>query len=82
MIAADVTRLVERIRPLLAGQPPEIVGAALADLLAIWLASHVYRDLPETTAAMRDALLVAHVEKVRALVPVNAAMLGTDGRRR
>lgn len=75
--AHAVDRLVGRIKPLLAGQPPELVGAALADLLAIWLASHVFIDMPDTTDAMREALLVAHIDKVRELIPVNAAMLGT-----
>lgn len=73
-----VARLVERIKPILAGQPPEVQGAALADLLAIWLAGHVYENLPGATDAMREALLLAHIEQVRALVPINAKVLGTD----
>ena len=74
----DVERLVNRIKPLLAGQPPEIVGAALADLLPIWIASHVYKNMPGTTDTMREALLVAHIDRVRELIPVNAAIIGTQ----
>jgi hypothetical protein len=79
-VTEDVVRLVERINPILAGQPSVIQGAALADLLAIWLAGHVYEGLPSTTATMREALLLAHVEHVRALVSVNARMMGTSGK--
>lgn len=76
--AHRVQRLVEQIKPILAHQPPEIQGAALADLLAIWLAGHVYSGLPSTTATMREAFLLAHIERVRELVPINAKILGTD----
>ena len=79
--AVHAQQLVERAKPLFAGQPPEIIGAALADLVAIWLASHVYRDMPgstDATDAMREGLLEDLVDTVRKLVPVNAAILGTD----
>lgn len=76
--AVHAEQLVERAKPIFAGQPFEIIGAALADLVAIWLASHVYRDMPGTTDAMREGLLADLVDTVRKLVPVNAAILGTD----
>ena len=55
--------LMELIRPLLAGHPPEVQGSVLADLLAYWLASH-----PE---AMRPGLLRIHVDGVLALLEAN-----------
>ena len=32
--------LVEEIRPLLAGQKPEVIGAVLGELVALYIASH------------------------------------------
>lgn len=58
--------VVEQIKSHLAGQGPAVQGAALADLLAIWLAGHP----PE----MRDRLLDMHIAKVRELIPVNAVI--------
>lgn len=36
--------LVDRIRPILAGHMPDIQGAVIADLLAIFLAGHTTED--------------------------------------
>lgn len=81
--ATEVQRLVEKIRPLLfpllAGHPPEIQGAALADLTAIWLAGHIYDGDAEATAGLRESLLEYHMAAVRALIPIYAKELGTDG---
>ena len=74
-----VASLVEEVRPFFAGKPPEMVGGALADLLAIWLASYVVRDNPSETAVLRDSLLAAHIEAVRELVPENEAILREQG---
>lgn len=38
--ALTVAPLVEEIKPILAGQPAEIQGAVIADLLSIYLAGH------------------------------------------
>lgn len=57
LVAAD---LVEKIRPLLAGNEPEVIGCALAELLAILLAGH-HPDL-------RKKLLKLHMQAVRDLV--------------
>ena len=67
-------RLVMQIRPLLAGLDPGVQSAALADLLAMWLAGHI-TDSPQSTEAFREALLADHIELVRRLVPVNEQML-------
>jgi hypothetical protein len=73
--ADKIEWLVQAIRPILAGNPPQIVGAALADLLAIWLASHVYPGDDVATTCARERLLDAHIELVRKLIPVNEAHL-------
>jgi hypothetical protein len=80
---SQVSKIVDKIRPFLAGMDPEIVGAVLADLLAILLAGHAYLDdsgaiVRTETDQMREDLLTAHIESVRALIPVNEAMLA-DG---
>jgi hypothetical protein len=72
MDSDQVMRLVNVIRPLLAGEPPSIQGAAIADLLAIWLAGHFAGGAAEN-AALRDELLTAHIAVVRALIPENEA---------
>jgi hypothetical protein len=67
---AQVDELVQRIRPLMAGKGPGVQGAVCADLTAIWLAGH--------NKAMREALLIMHVEMIRELVTVNARIIGTE----
>ena len=63
----EVLALVDRIKPLLAGQERAYQGAALAELLSLWLAGHP----PE----VRESVLVAHIEAVRGLTRVNARAL-------
>lgn len=64
-------RQVEDLRKamarLLAGKPAMVQGAALADLLATWIAGH-HPDL-------RDEVLALHLEYVNWLVEVNAKHL-------
>jgi hypothetical protein len=62
-----VENIVEQIKPLLAGQEPNVQGAVLADLLAMWLAGHA----PQ----MREELFAFHVEQVRELVGVNEVLI-------
>lgn len=54
---------VSTVKPVFAGLHPAVQGAALADLLAMWIAGHE----PE----VREKLLELHIEGVRALVPHN-----------
>jgi hypothetical protein len=68
--AHESQQLVASIRPLLAGRPPDIIGAALADLLAILLAGH-YQGGDE----LIETMLEMHIAAVRALVPVNIQMI-------
>jgi hypothetical protein len=76
---AAVKALVAAIRPLLAGHPPRVQGAALADLLAIWVAGH-YSDSDDETDRLRETILANHSKMVRRLIPVNDAII--HGRRR
>jgi hypothetical protein len=68
----DVTELYDLIGSLLAGKPSQVQGAALADLLATWLAGHIVKDDKRETDRMRERLLKMHVKTVRQLIPVNA----------
>lgn len=65
----EIQRVTDQIRPLLAGRGPDIQGAVLADLVSMWLAGH------QCSAALREEILALHVETVRALTPVNLALL-------
>jgi hypothetical protein len=67
----QVVELLARISPLLAGKPPEVIGATLADLLATYLAGH----MGDGQDALREALLDAHLIAVRELVPVNEELI-------
>jgi hypothetical protein len=53
------------IQPLLAGHPPEIQGAVLADLLSLWIAGH--------HPALREEALEQHIKAVRELVAPSEA---------
>ena len=63
--AADA--LLDRIKPLLAGEPAELQGAVIADLAAIWLAGHRVAGDRAEGDAMREELLALHTEHVREL---------------
>ena len=64
-------QLVDQIRPILAGEDPAVQGAALADLLAMFLAGHVVVGSPEESESIREAYLAMHIEMVRKLIPLN-----------
>lgn len=68
--AKEADSLARRIMPFFAGRDPAVIGAALADLTAIWLAAHVCPD-QQTTDELRTELLHAHIEKVWELVEPN-----------
>lgn len=63
-------RLAKQIYPLLAGRPPEVQGAVLADLLSMWLAGH-YRG----GEALLERLLEHHVAAVKMILPVQIKIL-------
>ena len=75
---SHIIAVAKRVKPLLAGENPEVQGAALADLLAIWLAGHQVEGDLEATRTLRAELLAEHCRLVRQLVPVNARIIGTE----
>lgn len=62
--AATVVDLVDRMRPILANHHPGEQGAALAELLSLWLCGH--------PRMLRYRLLAMHVELVNRLNEVHA----------
>jgi hypothetical protein len=65
---ADAHTIIEAIRPILAGHSPDVQGAALIELLAMFLAGYA--------PPLRDEILALHVETVRAIVPLVEHELG------
>ncbi len=49
-------KLVDRIKPMLAMEGPRVQGAVVAELFAIWLASHSEDLRDDLTAAMLKAI--------------------------
>jgi hypothetical protein len=74
---SNVAAIIAQIRPLLAGRAPEVNGAVLADLLAIWLAGHHVAGDANATRMMRAKLLAFHCSQVRELTSINAKIMGT-----
>jgi hypothetical protein len=68
--AEDVGVLVERIKPILAGHDPELQGAVLADLLAMWLVGH--------PPIVRESVLRIHIQFARDLVAPNEKLMFGD----
>jgi hypothetical protein len=69
--ADEAMALVKKIRPLLAGKDPNVQGAVLADLLAMWLAGHVQLGDPEATKRIRQEMLELHIVGVKTLIDIN-----------
>jgi hypothetical protein len=68
----QVLELVQRIRPLLAGQHPSVQGTALAALTDIWLSGYVVLGDAAETQELRKRLLEQHMKCIWDL-------LGVDG---
>lgn len=64
--------LVEQIRPILAGQNPEVVGATLAQLLAIFIAGHA--------PPLRETAQRLLMDCAEALVPIMVEEMIEAGR--
>lgn len=79
---AVVRDTIDKIAPLLAGKPPEIQGAILADLLATWLAGHWIPGSKSDTQAVRRDVLAMHLEGVAELMALHSKEMGTDGDKR
>jgi acyl transferase domain-containing protein len=75
---AAVVELIERLQPQLGGLPPFVIGAALVELMATWLAGHVVIGDLEQTRMLREQLLSDWSAAVRKMIPQIAAELGLD----
>jgi hypothetical protein len=67
-------RLSEVIRPLLRGQPPEVVGAVLANLTAMFIISHVAEN-DYLTKKSRDQVLKIQIDTIKKLMPLNEELI-------
>jgi hypothetical protein len=73
--SGEVRPIVESIAPLLVGKDPLIVGAALSDLVAMWIASHRIIDDSGAEREMHRQLWLKHCELVESLIPLNQQLL-------
>ena len=76
-IGEQADALLDRIKPILAGQSAEVQGAVIADLAAIWIAGHRIEGDRAEGDRMREDLLAMHAEHVRELVEMY--LEGVDG---
>lgn len=67
-ITAEMEAIVDRIRPILSGQEPSLIGCVLADLTATWIAGHFVDSSDEGTREWRVVLLRLLVEAVQAML--------------
>ena len=73
--ALEAQRLVESIRPLLAGKGQAVQSAALVDLVSMWLAGMFVVGNAEATDAMREEHLYLFMRTVVDLIPLNEEMI-------
>src|SRR5215471_18616275 len=66
--AIEALDLVEQIRPILATRDEGVQSAALAELLAVWIAGHMAGPPGQTVHQWREELLQEHIELVRKLI--------------
>jgi hypothetical protein len=66
-VAAHAMQISRLIKPYLVGTGTETQSAVLANLTALWLASHIGPNA-EATAEYRRGLLDGHVELIRRLI--------------
>ena len=77
--AREVAALVEQVKPLLAGHAPQVQGAALAELLAIWLDGHRVPGDPQAETDLQKTLLLQHLQAVVTFTFLAAAERGGHG---
>lgn len=65
---AKVIRIIEAIRPILAGHKPQVQGAVLSELLATWINGHFDLAGRKETKELREAILNAHMSAVKDLM--------------
>jgi hypothetical protein len=68
----EICRIVEQIRPMLAGRTPEVQGGVLTYLMAIWLAGHSREGDEGATRKLRADLLAIYCRWIRKLTTLYA----------
>jgi hypothetical protein len=66
----EASRLAGKMARSLSGRDPTVQGAALCELVATHLASHVCPGDQRSTDALREVMLEAFIKTVRDLVPI------------
>lgn len=64
----EVHDVVEEASEVFAGRKPDIVSAALADLLALLIVGHIHEDGIHKTRRLRARLLHSHIQTVHKLI--------------
>jgi hypothetical protein len=67
-LKSEISAVVDKMVPVLAGHSPEVQSFALADCISKWVAGHFVLDNPAATRQLRDDLLFALIMTVRELV--------------
>jgi hypothetical protein len=78
--AHRAARLVEFVKPFFEGQGADVQSAALADLLSMWAAGHLFFDDDGNldraeTDQLRETILTNVLQLARDLLPANEKML-------
>lgn len=73
----EVREILAACKTALANRHPALQGAALAELVALWLAGHRYLDGSDATP-IRENLLELHVAAVRRQLPIADAELAAE----
>jgi len=66
----EVVVTAESIKPLLAGKPPPVQGAVLAELTALWITHHFVQGDEDEQRELWEYLFQMHMNKVRELMEV------------
>lgn len=66
----QVVATAESIKPLLAGKPPPVQGAVLAELTALWITHHFVQGDEDEQRELWEVLFQMHMAKVRELMEV------------
>ena len=75
--AAEISALSDQMSEILADTPPDVRGAALADLLALLIVGHVDESgNAGRTTRLRERLLKTHVQGVHKLVDFYSRRFG------
>lgn len=67
-----VREIEGRIRPMLAGHSPDVIGAVLVCLTATWVAGHRMKDGRDATLTLHEEIIKQHYDAVRMLAELEA----------